>query len=80
VRNAKEIVLDGEPARVFRAEHAVAIAVKTNRRKDRERIGHLLETGTTRLNEGALKSLLERFSTPESDLPKRWQALQEIDG
>lgn len=80
VRNAVAIELDGESARVFSAEHAVAISLKTNRRKDRERIGHLLETGTTRLNEAELNSLLKRFRTKETDLPKRWRDLRETDG
>jgi hypothetical protein len=80
VCNAVTIELDGEPARVFSVEHAVAISLKTNRRKDRERIGHLLETATTPIDEAALNSLLERFSTPESDLPERWLNLRESDG
>jgi hypothetical protein len=79
-RNALEINLDDEPARVFSMEHTLAIALKTYRRKDRERIGHLLETGTTKPNEGALNSLLKRFSTPEADLLKRWQEVLESDG
>jgi hypothetical protein len=60
-------------------EHAVAISLKTNRRKDRERIANSLETASTPLNEAALKSLLERFSTPENHLPKRWEILRESD-
>jgi hypothetical protein len=80
VLNATEIALDGTPARVFSAEHAAAIALKTNRRKDRERIAHLLESGTTQLDEMKLHSLLQRYSGSGADLLKRWEALKTDNG
>lgn len=80
VLNATEITLDGAPARVFSAEHATAIALKTNRRKDRERIAHLLESGAPKLDEKKLHSLLQRFGGSKTDLLKRWEALKNDDG
>jgi len=65
------IVLDGTPARVFSAEHALAVAVKTNRRKDRERIANLLESAAPTLDETKLHSLLQRYGDDPSTWPHR---------
>jgi len=44
----------------FTAEHAVAVALQTNRAKDRVKILHLQETATTPLDRQRLESILQR--------------------
>src|SRR5689334_15929724 len=44
LQQAVAIRVGNEPARVFTAEHAIAIALKTNRAKDRMKILHFQET------------------------------------
>jgi hypothetical protein len=60
IERAQEITVGKEPTRVFTAEHAVAVALKTNRAKDRLKILHLIETAPTPLNRGELESILTR--------------------
>ena len=43
VREAERIDYEGVPARVFRAEHIVAIAASVGRAKDKARIEQLLQ-------------------------------------
>lgn len=53
--------------RVFSAEHAVAIALQTNRPTDRLKIEHLLESGRVPLDEARLTDILQRHG-----LEDRW--------
>jgi len=43
VREARRIEFEGVPAKVFRAEHIVAIAASVGRQKDKARIEQLLQ-------------------------------------
>jgi len=54
------------------AEHAVAVALKTNRAKDRMKILHLLETAPVPLNREELELILTRHG-----LLDRWRAFEE---
>ena len=60
------------PTRIFTAEHAVAVALKTNRAKDRMKILHLLETAPVPLNREELELILTRHG-----LLDRWRAFEE---
>jgi hypothetical protein len=72
IQEAAEITVGNEPARVFAAEHAVAIALKTNRAKDRMKILHLQETAPGSLNHERLQSILTRHG-----LLERWRKFEE---
>ena len=58
VREAETIEFEGVPAKVFRAEHIVAIAAKVGRQKDKARIEQLLQQA--RLDKGRLGNILQR--------------------
>lgn len=60
VREAERIEFEGVPARIFRAEHVIAVATSAGRAKDKARIEQMLQQAdldTTRLD-----SLLQRHN------------------
>jgi hypothetical protein len=58
VREAERIDYEGVPAKVFRAEHIVAIAASVGRAKDKARIEQLLQQ--TDLDKTKLENILHR--------------------
>lgn len=58
VREAERIEFESVPARVFRAEHIVAIAASVGRPKDKARIEQLLQQAD--LDKARLESILQR--------------------
>lgn len=58
VREAERIDYEGVPAKVFQAEHIVAIAASVGRAKDEVRIEQLLQQAD--LDQGRLESILQR--------------------
>lgn len=58
VREAERIDYEGVPAKVFRAEHIVAIAASVGRAKDRARIEQLFQQAD--LDRARLKDILRR--------------------
>ena len=58
VREAERIDYEGVPAKVFRAEHIVAIAASVGRAKDKSRIEQLLQQAD--LDQSRLESILQR--------------------
>jgi hypothetical protein len=50
IERATEITIGKEPTRMFTAEHAVAVAMQTNRAKDKMKILHLLEAAVMATN------------------------------
>ena len=60
VREAEPIDYEGVPAKVFRAEHIVAIAASVGRAKDKARIEQLLEQAD--LDQSRLEKILQRHS------------------
>jgi hypothetical protein len=69
---ARTVEIGKERTRVFSAEHAVAIALQTNRAKDRLKIEHLLESGKDPLDEVRLRTILARHG-----LEERWNRFVE---
>jgi hypothetical protein len=72
IREAHSIVVGRQRTRIFTAEHAVAVALQTNRAKDRMKILHLQETATTPLDRQRLESILHRHG-----LIDRWLKFEE---
>jgi hypothetical protein len=58
VREAVRIEYEGVPAKVFRAEHIVAIAARVGRQKDKARIEQLLQQAE--LDKPRLESIIQR--------------------
>lgn len=58
VREAEAFDYEGVPARVFRAEHIVAIAASVGRHKDLARIEQLLQQAD--LDKSRLETILQR--------------------
>src|SRR6266550_1875729 len=58
VREAEHIEYEGVPAKVFRAEHIVAIAASVGRPKDKARVEQLLEQAD--LDKTKLEKILQR--------------------
>jgi hypothetical protein len=58
VREAERIEFEGVPAKVFRAEHIVAIAASVGRQKDKARIEQLLQQAD--LDKTKLENILQR--------------------
>ncbi len=58
VREAERIEFEGVPAKVFRAEHIVAIAASLGRLKDKARIEQLLQQAE--LDKTKLENMLQR--------------------
>lgn len=73
IAEAVTIRVGKETTRVFTPEHAVAIALRTWRGKDREHIDRLLRTGRRPLDVARLREILSRFG-----LEERWQRFQEM--
>jgi hypothetical protein len=60
VREAERIDYQGVPAKVFRAEHIVAIAASVGRAKDKARIEQMLEQAN--LDKTRLENILQRHN------------------
>jgi hypothetical protein len=75
VVEAQTVQVGGQQTRVFTAEHAVAVALQTNRAKDRLKIENLLETSYAPLDEGRLIVILRRHG-----LEERWKKFLEVRG
>jgi hypothetical protein len=58
VREAERIDYEGVPAKVFRAEHIVAIAASVGRAKDKARIEQMLQRAE--LDQSRLENILHR--------------------
>ncbi len=58
VREAERIDYEGVPAKVFRAEHIVAVAASVGRAKDKARIEQLLQQAD--LDQSRLENILQR--------------------
>jgi hypothetical protein len=58
VREAEKIEFEGVPAKVFRAEHIVAIAASVGRAKDKARIEQMLQQAG--LDQTKLENILQR--------------------
>ena len=58
VREARSITFEGVPAKVFRAEHVVAIAASVGRKKDLARIEQMLQQAE--LDQSLLEKILRR--------------------
>jgi hypothetical protein len=65
---ARTATVGEQETRVFSPEHAVAIALQTNRPTDRLKIEHLLETARQALDDGRLRVILRRHG-----LEERWE-------
>ncbi len=63
VKEAKDVSYEGEPTRVPRAEHLIAIMLDTGRPKDRERISMMLDE--TVLDMQLLGEIVERHGLQE---------------
>ena len=59
VREAERIDYEGVPAKIFRAEHIVAIAASVGRAKDKARIEQLLQQAE--VDQSRLESILHRY-------------------
>jgi len=59
VREAERIEFEGVPAKIFRAEHIVAIAASVGRQKDKARIEQLLQQAE--LDRTYLEDLIQRY-------------------
>jgi hypothetical protein len=59
VQEARAIEFDGLPARVFRAEHVIAIAASVGRHKDLARIEQMLQQAD--IDKTLLESILTRY-------------------
>ncbi len=60
VRDAERIEFEGVPAKVFRAEHIVAIAASVGRQKDKARIEQMLQQSD--LDKTLLENILQRHN------------------
>jgi sRNA-binding protein len=58
VREAERMEFEGVPAKVFRAEHVVAIAASVGRAKDKARIEQMLQQAD--LDKTKLENILQR--------------------
>jgi hypothetical protein len=58
VREAQRIEFQGVPAKIFRAEHLIAIAASVGRQKDKARIEQLLQQAD--LDKAQLENILQR--------------------
>lgn len=72
VAEARTVEVGKQKARVFTAEHAVAVALQTNRATDRLKIEHLLESGREPLDEKRLRTILKAHG-----LEERWNRFLE---
>jgi hypothetical protein len=70
---AVPVRVGNETTRVFTPEHAVAIALRTWRGKDREHIDRLMRTGRQPLDVDRLHSILARYG-----LGEKWRRFKEM--
>jgi hypothetical protein len=73
IAEAVSVEVGAETTRVFTPEHAVAIALRTWRGKDREHIDRLIRTGRRPLDVAKLQAILRRYV-----LTERWQRFKEM--
>lgn len=73
IAEAVEVRVGEETTRVFTPEHAVAIALRTWRGKDREHIDRLIRTGRRPLDHTRLQAILQRYG-----LVQRWRRFKEM--
>jgi hypothetical protein len=59
VREAERVEFEGVPAKVFRAEHIVAIAASVGRQKDKARIEQMIQQ--TDIDNARLETILTRY-------------------
>jgi hypothetical protein len=59
VREAERIEYEGVPAKVFRAEHIVAVAASVGRQKDKARIEQILQQAD--VDKNYLENVLQRY-------------------
>jgi hypothetical protein len=71
VREAEQLPIGNETARILSAEHAIAVALRTNRPKDRLKIAHLLDVSRRPIDFTRLEEILRRHG-----LLTRWRRLQ----
>lgn len=72
LEKARTVDVGKQSTRVFTAEHAVAVALQTNRPTDRLKIEHLLESGRESLDEARLGAILKAHG-----LEERWKSFLE---
>ena len=60
VREAEQIEYEGVRAKIFRAEHIIAIAASVGRQKDKARIQHLLQQAN--IDKTRLENILRRYN------------------
>ncbi len=70
VAEARTIQVGKQETRVFTPEHSIAVALQTNRPKDRLKIEHLLESGREPLDKELLEVILQKHG-----LEGRWKKL-----
>jgi hypothetical protein len=73
ITEAVLVPIGDETTRVFTPEHAVAIALRTWRGKDREHIDRLIRTGRQPLDMARLHGIVQRFG-----LVERWRRFKEM--
>ena len=69
VENARDIAYSGVKAKVVKAEHLIAMALKAGRRKDFEKAARLVEQA--RIDKHALEGILKKYGLSEKF--KRWE-------
>jgi hypothetical protein len=73
IADAVSVRIGDGTTRVFAPEHAVAIALRTWRGKDREHIDRLIRTGRRPLDTARLHGILQRYG-----LVERWRRFKEM--
>ena len=73
ITDAVSVRIGDETTRVFTPEHAVAIALRMGRGKDREHIDRLIRTGRRPLDLARLGDILQR-----NGLVERWRRFKEM--
>jgi hypothetical protein len=73
IAEAVSVRIGDDMTRVFTPEHAVAIALRTWRGKDREHIDRLIRTGRQPLDMARLHGILQRYA-----LVERWRRFKEM--
>ena len=73
IADAVPVTVSAETTRVFTPEHAVAIALRTWRGKDREHIDRLIHTGRRPLEMPHLHGILQRHG-----LEEKWRRFREM--
>ncbi len=73
IAEAVSVRIGAETTRVFTPEHAVAIALRTWRGKDREHIDRLIRTSRRPVDMACLDGILQRYG-----LVERWRRFREM--